>query len=78
MLLIENRKYAEIVFNYRLRQIKDQSFISRDCGHLRKFEFSGRNLSILAYNKKFWEELIRLHTSLHAMVAIVTLAKDCM
>jgi hypothetical protein len=41
---------------------------------------------ILAYNnknnnKKFWEELIRLlsiHTLLHAVVAIVTLAKDVM
>jgi hypothetical protein len=32
-------------------------------------------------NKKFCEEVIHLlsvHTSLHAMVAIVTLAKDCM
>jgi hypothetical protein len=32
-------------------------------------------------NKKYWEELIyllSLHTPLHAMVAIVTLAKYCM
>jgi hypothetical protein len=32
-------------------------------------------------NKKFWEELIlllSLHTSFHAMVAIVTSPKDCM